>query len=187
MLLKSLDVQERGGRAALLDSLRQIEDHVDDSLRLTQDLASGLSPAPAGDGSLVPMLEALALRAGERFGFPVECRLQPPPSTLQAAAIEHLYRIAQESLNNAARHSGCRRASLELRREAGHLHLLIADDGCGIGGAHGGEGLGLRMMAHRARALGGALTLHRSPGGGTHVHLMVPEPGVEDGAGGGQH
>jgi PAS domain S-box-containing protein len=186
LLLKSLDVQARGGHEGLLDSLQQIEDHVDDALRLTQDLASGLSPAPAGAGSLVPMLEALALRARERFGFPVECRLQPPSSMLAAAATEHLYRIAQESLNNAARHSGCRRASLELRQEAGHLHLRIADDGCGIDSAHGGEGLGLRMMAHRARALGGALALHPSPGGGTHVHVVVPEAGVADGAGGGR-
>jgi PAS domain S-box-containing protein len=178
LLLKSLDVEAERHRGTLTYSLQQIEHHVDDTLRLTQSLASGLSPAPTGRGTLEPMLRELAAQAQARFGFVVDCLFAPQAVDLGVAEVEHLFRIAQESLNNAARHSACRRVVVELRHTAQQIELSVSDDGCGIESRAGeGGGLGLRMIAYRARTLGGALTLGCGLSGGARVCVVVPRPG----------
>src|SRR5581483_5967326 len=82
----------------------------------------------------------------------------------------HLFRIAQEALNNAVKHGRAKNVSITLSSGQGSLRLLIADDGKGMGPpSTGTRGIGLHSMRYRARALGGELTIDSNTDEGTVV------------------
>ncbi|HEX6781496.1 MAG TPA: sensor histidine kinase [Solirubrobacterales bacterium] len=86
-----------------------------------------------------------------------------------------VYRVAQEALNNAARHSGAERVDVRLRRAAdGGVVLEVADDGRGFAFDESESGLGIGGMRERALLVGGELTIQSRPGRGTTVRLDVP-------------
>lgn len=86
-----------------------------------------------------------------------------------------VYRVAQEALNNAARHSEAARVEVRLRREAsGGVVLEVADDGRGFAFDESQRGLGIGGMRERALLVGAELTIESRPGAGTTVRLTVP-------------
>lgn len=86
-----------------------------------------------------------------------------------------VYRVAQEALSNAGRHSGAERVTVALRRrEDGGVALDVADDGRGFAFEESERGLGIGGMRERALLIGGELTIESRPGHGTSVHLAVP-------------
>jgi two-component system, NarL family, sensor histidine kinase UhpB len=86
-----------------------------------------------------------------------------------------VYRVAQEALSNAARHSEAERVEVRLRRgDAGGVVLEVADDGEGFAFDESERGLGLAGMRERALLIGGRLTIESRPGHGTTVRLTVP-------------
>jgi len=87
-----------------------------------------------------------------------------------------LFRIAQESLTNVARHAHAQRASISLRREQQHICLQIRDDGCGFDPSHQHTGLGIPGMRERAALLRGIITIGSSPEQGTTVEVVLPLP-----------
>ena len=97
---------------------------------------------------------------------------RPLPAPVDLAA----YRIVQESLTNAARHSGAGRVSVRLSYEDEELALAVEDDGQGktAGPAGAGGGSGIAGMTERARALGGELTAGPRPEGGFAVRARLP-------------
>jgi len=89
---------------------------------------------------------------------------------VQAAA----YRVGQEALHNALRHSGAKEISVTLSRTARRVILEISDDGTGFDPELASGGLGLASMRERAAAVGGTLRITSAPGAGTRVRLAVP-------------
>jgi two-component system sensor histidine kinase UhpB len=86
-----------------------------------------------------------------------------------------VYRVAQEALNNAARHSGAKRVEVRLRRdEDDGVALEVADDGRGFAFDESESGLGIGGMRERALLVGGELTIESRPDAGTTVRLGVP-------------
>jgi two-component system sensor histidine kinase UhpB len=86
-----------------------------------------------------------------------------------------VYRVAQEALSNAARHSGAGRVEVRLRRlDGGGVELTVADDGRGFAFDESEGGLGIAGMRERALLIGGELTIESRPGRGTTVRLTVP-------------
>ncbi|MDX6589416.1 MAG: two-component system, NarL family, sensor histidine kinase UhpB [Solirubrobacterales bacterium] len=86
-----------------------------------------------------------------------------------------VYRVAQEALSNAARHSGAERVEVRLRRRsAGGVELEVADDGRGFAFDDSEGGLGIAGMRERALLIGAELTIESRPGRGTTVRLTVP-------------
>jgi two-component system sensor histidine kinase UhpB len=90
----------------------------------------------------------------------------------------HVYRIVQEALSNAARHSGSPDASVRITCAGGDLDLAIEDRGSGISkqssAADPARGMGMVSMRERAELIGGELQVKRGAHGGTVVHLRVP-------------
>jgi two-component system sensor histidine kinase UhpB len=84
-----------------------------------------------------------------------------------------VYRVAQEALSNAARHSGARRIEVGMRRLGPGAELVVSDDGRGFAFAEAEEGLGLAGMRERALLVGGELTVESRPAHGTTVRLQV--------------
>jgi two-component system, NarL family, sensor histidine kinase UhpB len=86
-----------------------------------------------------------------------------------------VYRVAQEALNNAARHGDGKRVSVRLNRRADSgVELEVADDGRGFAFEASERGLGIAGMRERALLVGGELTIESRPGHGTTVRLIVP-------------
>jgi signal transduction histidine kinase len=131
-----------------------------------------LAPVPG-----VARLDELAARA-RSAGFVVSVAARGPVRQLPAGVDAAAYRIVQEALTNAVRHSAGRSASVLLRYGDGDLEIEVDDDGVGAGaGWHartGRTGNGLAGMAERARALGGTLNAGPRPGGGFRVLARLP-------------
>jgi two-component system sensor histidine kinase UhpB len=86
-----------------------------------------------------------------------------------------VYRVAQEALSNAARHSGAEHVAVRLRRDPGAgVELEVADDGRGFAFDESESGLGIPGMRERALLVGGELMIESRPGHGTTVRLTVP-------------
>src|SRR5262249_41504188 len=87
-----------------------------------------------------------------------------------------LYRVAQESLRNIARHSGARSAVVTLTGVNGAVELRVVDQGVGFdpGQARGGHGLGLVSMEERVKLLHGSFVLTTRPGAGTELRAQIP-------------
>jgi two-component system sensor histidine kinase UhpB len=84
-----------------------------------------------------------------------------------------VYRVAQEALSNAARHSGASAVEVRLRRLGDGVELSVADDGRGFAFDEAEQGLGIAGMRERALLVGGELTIESRPGRGTTVRLAL--------------
>ena len=135
----------------------------------------GLAPPDLQDGGLASSLHRYAVMAGRAHGIPVTFSAAEMPAlgVRQEAA---LYRVAQEALHNALRHSGAGTVGVRLARTARQVTLDIKDDGHGFTPEAPSGGVGLASMRERAAAVGGALTI-KSGVSGTLVRMTVPEQG----------
>jgi signal transduction histidine kinase len=157
-------------------------------LRSLTDLLDPEVPIIAGaelpDDPLAPVtVEGKALvaeadhRHAARFTFRCDAR---DLGTLSPDATECLYRIAQESLSNAARHAEARTVSVTLARTPdAYARLRVEDDGRGFDDAQAvrDDAFGVLGMRERAVALGGTLVIEGRPGEGTRVEVTVPLAG----------
>jgi PAS domain S-box-containing protein len=147
-------------------------------VRLSEDvhsLAYQLHPAVLKELGLAAALAAEGERRGAQ-GLHVWVNLDPLPAALSEDTALCLFRVAQEALNNVARHAGARMATVRLREADGGLLLAVSDDGVGFEPASTGKGmhLGLAGMRERLRLVGGSLDIESSPGEGTTVIAWVP-------------
>jgi signal transduction histidine kinase len=87
-----------------------------------------------------------------------------------------LFRVLQESLHNAAKHSSVKRIEVQLREVPNEIHLIVTDLGSGfdVEAALQGQGLGLTSMQERVRLLNGSIEIQSRPMGGTTIHIKVP-------------
>ncbi|MCS0600093.1 histidine kinase [Streptomyces sp. LP11] len=168
------------GRAAddapepLRADLRQAQEITRDSLDEVRRLVRRLRPGVLDDLGLVSALTSLAQDFATHSGLRVVRRLEPGLPALDRERELVLYRVAQESLTNAARHADARRVEVSLRRAGDAVVLEVADDGRGIEAAC--EGAGIRGMRERALLAGAALDISSTPGTGTRVRLTTPLP-----------
>jgi signal transduction histidine kinase len=132
---------------------------------------AALTDAPLAD-LLRPLVDALMGRKRLRADLVIEGE-RPYPPEVQVA----LFRIAQEALNNVAKHAGATHVDVRLRSHPAGAELSVADDGLGFDRSKvGAEHFGLRIMAERAAAIGAHLVVASQPGDGTQLRVLWPAP-----------
>ena len=157
---------------------RRIADYLDRSITEARQLSRGLFPVRLEREGLPPALEELAAATRDRFN--IRCRFTSagPVAVESSVTATHLYRIAQEAVTNAVKHSGAGSIAIRLRARAGALELSVTDNGAGLSAARRREatGMGLQIMDYRARTIGGTIEFGPGPRGGTRVFCCVPAP-----------
>jgi signal transduction histidine kinase len=138
----------------------------------TRDLSRELVPAHVGQVGLVIALESLAQSVTRLHGITCDFYADDMGSNCDEHTAMHLYRIAQEAINNATKHGKAQRISISLRTEGNMVTLQIEDDGVGISGSKS-DGMGLAIMRYRARLNGGELSIEQPAGGGTVISCTV--------------
>jgi signal transduction histidine kinase len=112
----------------------------------------------------------------ERRGMEIEFKSFGLPNSLLPEVSLCLFRVLQEALHNAAKHSGVKRTEVQLAKNSGEIHLIIRDLGKGfdIEAARKSRGLGLTSMRERVRLVNGTISIESKPMGGTTIHVRVP-------------
>lgn len=172
---------EAGRRTAVAGDLEKVSGFIarlgetaQQALKEMRLLVFELRPLALETEGLVDALQHRLDAVEKRGGVHAQLRTVNLPDL--PAAVEHsLYRIAQEALNNALKHSGATAVTVTLNAEANRVELEIADNGRGFEvTAAGGGGLGLVSLRERAEALGGQVFITAQPGEGTRVRVSVP-------------
>ena len=170
-----LDTGQTTVAAAQLDRLADVlrEAHADVREQILR-LRSSASPQQPFTAALRQYLDGFS----SNYAIGAKLTIAPDLSVEQLAPETQmqLFRIVQEVLANARKHSGARSVAVSIAADDSKLRLWIADDGCGFDPDAAGNSnhLGLRTMAERAAELGGNLHIESAPGVGTRVCVEVP-------------
>jgi two-component system sensor histidine kinase UhpB len=168
-------------REQLQSGLGQMAHLTQSTLESLRTLALQLRPAVLDDLGLHAALRFLAEDCRERLHLSVELSLPPPPGSAQRETYPPLYettlfRVAQESLTNVARHARATHVSMRLRSDEKSVQLYIHDDGRGYEAPQKQAGLGIRGMQERISLLYGTFTLSSHSGKGTTIEASLPLP-----------
>ena len=155
---------------------RRLADLADQTITETRQLARGLFPVRLESEGLPSALEELANSTRDRFKVHCRFRTRGEPTVPSSTIATHLYRIAQEAVANAVKHSQARAISIDLITRNDQLWLKVEDDGKGLRAKtpKDADGMGLHIMDYRARSIGGTLRLAPRRRGGTQVFCCVP-------------
>ena len=195
----SRELHDRAGQtlAALginLDFLRthlsrnggpELRSRVEDSIALVastadaiENLMSELRPPMLKDHGLLAALQWYAKEFSKRTGIHVRVRAERSQCRPGRDIEITLFRIAQEALNNVAKHARAARVEIELEQLGSICRLSVSDDGIGVDRAAAVEstlrrGFGIMTMRERAQAIGAQFELQTVPGGGTRIAIQI--------------
>lgn len=164
------------GSEAARESWQELHRQIEESFNQVRNLSIELRPIILDDLGLA---EAIAWQAREfqrRSGIPCNLVVEPENLEIRGTAATALFRIFQESLMNAARHSGATHVEIVLDQTRDELLLEIRDDGHGITEEQvsNPRSFGLAIMRQRVLALGGRLEIEGRTGQGTRVAVILP-------------
>ena len=163
-------VEERGD-VDLTGQLERLIERLSSAQRQARAVAHALFPVDFLEGGLMQALETLCSEAHDAYG--VDCTFTADEAFVMRSpeSAGHLYRIVQEALANAGRHSRASAVTITLTDSEGGKLLSVQDNGIGIPDAALSEagGMGLRTMRRRAEHLGGTLRIQSVAGNGTAV------------------
>jgi len=147
---------------------------IEDGIDLARSLARGLAPVELDALGLSAALRELARTAASRSRIPCTFEVKDDLDPENSEAVIHLFRIAQEAVNNAVRHSGARAIQIRLWNSAAGIDMRVEDDGRGgVVAGRLGRGMGLHIMRHRASLIGAQFHV-QSTERGTGVHVSLP-------------
>jgi PAS domain S-box-containing protein len=170
LMCQSLREDLKNEQPDLAPQAERIGQFLRDAIGQTRSLAHGLTPFMLDAEGLRSALAELVQRTAS-IGR-VKCRFVclTPVLPTDAEAAGHLFRIAQEAVNNALKHADATEITVTLSSEEGAVTLRIEDDGKGLPKTRRRkDGIGLLVMRHRANTIGAELTLNSKPGSGVTV------------------
>jgi two-component system, NarL family, sensor histidine kinase UhpB len=177
----ALELHDEVGQAITAAMLRLDSAEVDEAkeglreaLEEVRQIARRLRPEALDDLGLRNALRALVadVARSARLDLNPEIDASLPELTPEQELV--VYRVAQEALTNAVRHSGAAHVRFSLTFEAGEVVLAVGDDGQGFDPARAPDGSGIRGMRERALLVRARLGVDSAPGRGTEVRLRVP-------------
>jgi PAS domain S-box-containing protein len=185
------DINQRLALVAIgLDQLREkhkdlpsdVRGQVQELQQMTSDISSSVyalshelySSIPDSLG-LARSMKSWCRDFGERRKMKIDFKSHDLPRVPQETSL-CLFRVLQEALHNAAKHSGAKRTQVELAEKLGEIHLIVSDSGRGfnIEAASQNRGLGLTSMQERVRLVSGTILIESKPMGGTTIRVRVP-------------
>jgi signal transduction histidine kinase len=163
-----------------LASIRESTPTVEELINKVRNLSIELRPSILDDFGLTAALDWYVNWLSPKVGFKVAFRTDLTEERFSPILELTCFRITQEALTNAARHSNAKNVYVDLETMSGELHLTVRDDGKGFNidetrkRALKGESFGLLGMQERASLAGGHLELTSAPGKGTAIHVYFP-------------
>jgi len=164
----------------LVPRLKESLTAIDRVLEQVHDISLNLRPSILDDLGLEPALRWYTKRQAALVGLKARFHADPLGQRLDPVIETECFRVAQGALTNVVRHAQAKTLKVELRKQAGQLHLRVRDDGVGFDvpavwqEAVRGATLGLLSMEERAALAGGGLEFKSVPGKGTEVHAWFP-------------
>ncbi len=154
---------------------QRLVDLVEEAIVLARGMAKGLYPVEMRADGLMQSLEEFAVNTSELFG--IDCRFvcHSPVLVPDSPTAIHLYRIAQEGVSNAIKHGKATEVTILLEEAESELRLAISDIVGVIALGARGTGLGLRIMADRAKMVGGSFKVGPARPRGTELVCLVPQ------------
>ena len=162
---------------SVVKSLQELARQLRQAVTQTRLLSHGLSPVPLEADGLMNALRELAESTRALANVDCEFICQSAVLVPDTLAATHLYRIAQEAVGNALKHSRAREIRVRLEDNRDRLTLTVCDNGRGAARTTGnGTGMGLRVMKYRADLIGASLDVDSAPRRGTRVTCAVRKP-----------
>jgi len=180
LFLKSSAKKIAGKAPDAAETLDKSAETVNRNVVLARELARGLQAVELTASGLKDVLRDLAAQACEATGLKCHFKSARGVRVPDDTVALHLYRVAQEAVTNAVKHSGAQNILISLDRDSDHICVSVQDDGKGFEPAkRRKKGLGLHMMRYRANALGGELKVERRRTGGMEITCSIPlkQPG----------
>jgi signal transduction histidine kinase len=159
-----------------LEEVRQI---AQDTLDRVRTLSQALHPVMLDEAGLETTLDWYVPTVERQTGIAISYEKQGARFEVDGSAAVQIYRIAQEALNNIARHAGVKQAWVRLRFLPAALELEVEDHGTGFSARPARQGIGLVAMRERAELMGGQISFSVPAGGGTLMRLAVPRENIE--------
>jgi signal transduction histidine kinase len=155
-----------------LDNMKSVAER---TVRSVRDIALLLRPSMLDDLGLIPALEWQGREVSRRSEIEVSVESENVPDDLPDEYRVCIYRLVQEALNNAVRHSGARNAKVSVGRDSNGIVVRVSDDGHGFDPGRA-RGLGILGMEERVKRLAGSLTVYSKPGQGVTLTATLPYP-----------
>ena len=169
------------GQIAAADAAAEITCLLSEAIGEARDMARGLGAVGLSEGGLETALETLAHDVRHLFRASCTFACDHPLGRLDREAERHLFRIAQEAVNNAVAHGKARRIEIRLGAQGGEGVLTVLDNGVGMPERLlPPDGIGLHNMTYRARLIGGRIEVRRRSRGGTTVLCAFPLSGTRE-------
>jgi signal transduction histidine kinase len=150
------------------------------ALSQTRNLARGLFPVELESNGLIPAFRELATTVENLFSISCVLECDENLKVTNLAVATHLFRLAQEAINNSVKHGKAKRVVVRLHKADGKVVLAISDDGQGFPRKEIKlNGLGLRIMNYRSQKIGATLDIQPGERGGTVVTCSLPNAGRE--------
>ncbi len=159
----------------LRKSAEEIAQYTRQAITQARQLAHGLAPVRLeGEGLMVALNNLADLTA--RTGVACEFVCETPVNLYDTSAATHLYRIAQEAVNNSLKYSGATCITLHLEDRGHSLELMIEDNGRGLPQETSDKpGMGLQVIQYRARLIGARVEIRSNPGEGVRILCSIPK------------
>lgn len=173
MEMGNLDSSLPAGDEALHERVRAVRKLAENNVGLVRNLSLLLRPPMLDDLGLVPALKWKAREVARRTGIKIRVEAEEVSDDLPDEHRTCIFRVVQEALHNATRHAAAKNVRIQVRQEAGQIHVLITDDGTGFD-PRLDKGMGILGMEERVRNLGGALHIESAPGHGARLWFALP-------------
>lgn len=171
-MLKTVSNQLAGSPSAITDRISEISGLVRDATLVCRQITRGLPLVNIQHNTLLLALDQLAISTRDIFNINCEVESFGEIDVRDDFVSSQLYRITQEAVNNAVKHSSAKNIYITVKNSAG-ITLTVRDDGCGYDAAKNDNGLGLSIMKYRSDLVGGEFTAFNDENSGFVVSVKV--------------